>query len=167
MNPQRNSKRGSAAVEAVFVLLPFLAMFFAMMDYGMAIFLKNTMQFAVRQGVRYAVTSQTAAGLGQDASIKSVVNQYSMGFLNYVAPSGIGRPCSGTGCISIDYYTPNTLTLVAGVGSNVGGNIVQVSANNLSWAWMAPLLRSTAPLQFSVTSADVMEASPNGIPPNR
>jgi hypothetical protein len=90
-----------------------------------------------------------------------------MGFLNYVAPAGAGRPCSGTGCIAINYYTPNTLTLVTGAGSNVGGNIVEVTATNLSWAWMVPLLRSTTPLTFSVTSADVMEASPNGIPPAR
>jgi len=164
---RRKAESGAVMLEAAVVLVPFFALFFAMIDYGMAIFLKNTMQFAVRQGARYAVTSQTAAGLGHDASIKAVVNQYSMGFLNYVAPAGAGRPCSGTGCITINYYTPNTLTLVTGAGSNVGGNIVEVTASNLSWAWMVPLLRSTTPLTFSVTSADVMEASPNGIPPAR
>jgi Flp pilus assembly protein TadG len=148
-------------------MVPYFAIFFALFDFGVAIFLKNTMQFAVRQGVRYAVTSQTATGLGHDASIKAVVNQYSMGFLNYVAPSGSGRPCAGTGCISIDYFTPETLSPVVGTGSNVGGNVVQVTAHNLTWAWMVPLLRSSAPMNFSVSSADVMEASPNGIPPTQ
>ena len=35
-----------------------------------------------------------------------------------------------------------------------------VSANGLSWAWMVPLLRSSAPLEFAVSSADIMEATP-------
>jgi hypothetical protein len=30
----------------------------------------------------------------------------------------------------------------------------------LRWAWMVPLLRSAAPLTFSVSSADIMEATP-------
>jgi Flp pilus assembly protein TadG len=162
---------GHTMMEATFIMLPFLAMFFALFDFGLAIFLKNTMQFAVRQGVRYAITSQIqmdqfGSPLGHDASIKNVVKQYSMGFLNYVAPTGASRPCSGLGCISIKYYNPTTLTEVTGVGSNAGGNVIQVSANNLTYAWMVPLLRSATPLQFSVSSADVMEASPSaGIPP--
>jgi len=45
-------------------------------------------------------------------------------------------------------------------GQYIGGNIVVVSASGLSWAWMVPLLRSAAPLQFSVSSADIMEATP-------
>jgi Flp pilus assembly protein TadG len=157
-------------MEATFIILPFMAIFFAMFDFGMAIFLKNTMQFAVRQGVRYAVTSQrqTVGGstLGHDQSIKNIVNQYSFGFLNYVAPTGTGRPCAGQGCISIKYYNPSTLLEVTGVGSNAGGNVVEVSANNLTWAWMVPLLRSATPLSFTVSSADVMEPSPaTGVPP--
>jgi Flp pilus assembly protein TadG len=159
-------------MEASVVLVPFLAIFFAMFDFGMAIFLKNTMQFAVRQGVRFAVTSQlhldgASNPLGHDQSIKDVVGQYSMGFMNYLAPTGMGRPCSGTGCITIKYFNPATLTEVTGTGSNAGGNIVQVSAENLTWAWMVPLLRSATPLQFSVSSADIMEASPGGTIPAR
>jgi Flp pilus assembly protein TadG len=169
-NPRRRRESGHTMMEASFILVPFLAMFFAMYDFGMAIFLKNTMQFAVRQGVRYAVTSQvqTVSGspLGQDASIKNIVSQNSFGFLNYVAPTGTGRPCSGQGCIYIRYYNPNTLVEVTGTNSNAGGNVVQVSAENLTWAWMVPLMRSSTPLSFSVASADVMEPSPSGgIPP--
>ena len=74
----------------------------------MALFLKNTMQFAVRQGVRYAVTSQTSTdsqgnALGQDASIKQVVDKFSFGFLNYLAPAS-DPTCQGEGCITINYY---------------------------------------------------------------
>jgi hypothetical protein len=37
----------------------------------------------------------------------------------------------------------------------------------LSWAWMVPLLRSTTPLQFAVSSADIMEATPVAGAPTR
>ena len=69
-------------MEAGLVLTPFLAIFFALMDFTMAIFIKNTMQYAVRQGVRYAVTSQVQSGYGQDASIKNVISSGAMGYLN-------------------------------------------------------------------------------------
>ena len=154
------------------VLVPFLALFFAIFDFSMSMFLKNTMQFAVRQGVRYAVTSRvvlnaTNTSIGHDASIRQIVRTNSMGFLDYLAPSGFGRPCSGDACITIRYYDPSTLLEVTSPTANTGGNIVKVSAENLSWAWMVPLLRSASPLNFSVSSADMMEASPNGIPPAR
>jgi Flp pilus assembly protein TadG len=169
---RRRSQSGASLVEAAVILLPFFAIFFALFDFGMALFLKNTMQFAVRQGVRYAITSQTQNGLGQDASIDNVVNTYSFGFLSYLAPGSPQTTCAGTACISINYYhqdlstTPSTLILVAGAGSNAAGNVVQVSASGLSYSWMIPLLRSSTPMTFSVSSADIMEAQPNG-PPTR
>ena len=157
---QDRSRRGSELVECALATLPLLAFLWGILDVSVAIFVKNTMMFAVRQGVRYAVTSQTMQGLGQDASIKSVVNKYSLGLLNALSPNGTNQ-------ITITYYNPVTLEPVTGVGSNAGGNIVVVSATGLTWAWMIPLLRSTAPLQFSVASADVMEASPIAGPPPR
>jgi hypothetical protein len=142
-------------LEGALVIVPLMAILFGVLDLSIAIFVKNTVQFAVCQGVRYAVTSQTMAGLGQDASIKSVVQGYTMGFLDSLSPDHIGK-----NRISITYYDPLALTPVVGVNSNIGGNIVVVEASGLSWAWMAPLLRSAAPLQYAVSSADIMEATP-------
>jgi len=149
-------------VEAVFATLPVLALLFAILDISFAIFIRNTVQFAVRQGVRYAVTSQTMNGLGQDDSIRTVVKSYTLGFLDALSPIH-----NGMSLIAITYYNPVSLTAVTGAGSNVGGNIVVVSATGLSWAWMVPLLRSARPLQFSVSSADIMEATPLAGPPAR
>jgi Flp pilus assembly protein TadG len=132
-----------------------MALLFGLLDIAFAIFVRNTLEFAVRQGVRYAVTSQTITGQGHDNSIKTVVDKYAMGLLNKVSPGG-----NGISRISIDYYNPVSLAHLTGAGSNVGGNIVVVSATGLSWAWMVPLLRSAAPLQFSASSADIMEATP-------
>ena len=148
-------RRGSVLVEGALVILPLFAVLFAVLDLSIAVFVKNTVQFAVCQGVRYAITSQTMAGKGQDDSIKAVVEGYTLGFLDSLSPDHIGKSR-----LSITYYDPLALSAVAGVGSNIGGNIVVVSANGRSWAWMVPLLRSATPLQYSVSSADIMEATP-------
>lgn len=153
------SRRGNAILESALVILPMLAVFLAIIDFSIAVFMRNTVQFAVRQGCRYAVTSQTGSGgRGHDDSIKDVVQQYSMGFLSGTA---------GRNKINIEYYNPRTLANVTGVGSNAGGNIVEVSVQGLSWAWMAPVWRSATALTISAASSDVMEASPSGIIPPR
>ena len=146
-------------VEGALVTLPLLALLWGILDVSFAIFIKNTASWAVRQGVRYAVTSQTMPGLGHDDSIKTTVRLYSVGLLDALSPDH-----NGMNRVQIQYYDPVSLALVTGPGSNAGGNIVVVSATGLSWAWMVPLLRSKTPLQFSVASADVMEASPLGGP---
>ena len=156
------ARRGSVLVESALSTLPMLALLWGIFDIGFAIFVKNTMNFAVRQGVRYAITSQTMPGLGHDASIKTRVKECSLGLADALSPNH-----DAMSAISITYYDPITLAVVTGAGSNAGGNIVVVSADNLSWAWMVPLLRDKTPLQFSVASADIMEGSPVGGPPAR
>ena len=160
VNPSR--RRGSALLEGPLALLPMLAILFAVLDLSIALFVKNMAQFAVCQGVRYAITSQTMAGLGQDASIKAVVKEYTLGFLDCLSPDHIGG-----NRIAITYYDPVSLAVVTGVGSNTGGNIVVVSATGLSWTWMMPLLNNSAPLAFSVSSAAIMEATPIAGAPSR
>jgi Flp pilus assembly protein TadG len=159
---RKRRRRGSALVEAALATLPLMAFLFGTFDVAFAIFVKNTLNFAVRQGVRYAVTSQTMSGLGQDASIKTTVINSTVGLLNSMSPGN-----NGMNQITITYFDPVTLNPVTGVGSNNGGNVVLVSASGLSWAWMFPLWRNSAALQFSAASADVMEASPLGGPPAR
>lgn len=149
-------------VESVLAVMPMLALLFGMLDFAFAIFIKNTMSFAVRQGVRYAVTSRTISGMGQDNSIKTVVNTYSLGLADTLSSDH-----NSMNRIAIRYYDPVSLDEVTGTGSNAGGNIVVVAATWLSWAWMVPVLRDAAPLQFGVASADIMEASPVSGPPAR
>lgn len=151
-------QRGSAMVEGALALPPLLMLLFATIDFSIAILVKNTVQSAVREGVRYAVTGQTMGGLGQDESIRTVVEQNSLGFLN---------SSNADSLIAINYYNPNTLAPVSGVGSNAPGNIVQVQVSGLSWAWMVPYARSSAPLQISAISMDIVEPNATGIPPPR
>lgn len=169
-------------VESSLVLLPLLAVFMGIIDFSMAIFLKATFQNAVREGVRYAITYQTQGALGQDQSIKNVVQNNSMGFL------------SDTSSIQVNYYTVCNASMVSagsctnaqlgtivGTGSNSPGNIVEVSVNNYGWTWLAPLngrmdssdpghgLRSTSPLSITAIASDIMGGLPVGstAPPGR
>ena len=154
------TQKGSAIVEGALVLLPMMALFFAMIDFPFAIFIQNTIRESVREGVRFAITQQTGAG-GQDAAIKAVVESYSLGF---ISDAGIA---SGANTFSITYYNGSTLANAGtGVGSNGQGNICVVSAS-VQHSWMAPVWRSTGILTFSASSSDVMEAPPLGVLPSR
>ena len=143
-------------VELALVLLPLLAIIFAIIDFSLAVFLKSTFRHAAREGARYAVTGRTSAGMGQDASIRGVVQKNAMGFLNGT---------SGAAKIYIRYYNPGTLVETQ---SNAGGNIVEVSIEGYTWNWIAPVMRSaTPPMTVLARSSDRMENTPGGISPPR
>jgi Flp pilus assembly protein TadG len=154
--PRGRRRTGSAALEGAFVFLPLIAILFALMDFSVAIFVKNVLLHAVREGTRYAVTQQTGA-TGQDAAIKAVVQTNAMGFLNGAA---------GLAYISVTYYNANTGLVAVGANSNSGGNICVVSVTAFPWSYFAPVWRSAA-MSFSATSSDAMEAPPNGVLPSR
>jgi Flp pilus assembly protein TadG len=144
---------GSQVVEFSLVVIPLLGMIFLIVDLTWMLFARATMQFAVREGVRYAVTGQTITGQGQDASIESVVAADSFGFFT-------------TANVSIQYLT-SVNGVMTPTQSNAGGNVVQVTVSNVSVNPIAPFLHSSSPIVMNATSSDVVEPSPNGIPPAR
>lgn len=133
----------------MFAILLFMA------DVCVTVFVRGVLQHAVREGVRYAVTSQTMTGMGQDDSIKTVVQQQAMGLL---------AGDTGANEIHIRYYTPGSLTETT---SNAGGNIVEVSVEDFSWFWNITLMRSPRTFVMLARASDRMEPSPGGIPPAR
>jgi len=154
---------GETLIEATLVLLFLFALIFLLLDLSWAVFAKVTLQHAVRAGVRYAVTSQTSSdgngnALGQVDSIKQVVATQSMGFLT----SG-----NVDSMVTVTFFSVNGggPTAVSGSGSNASGNLVVVSVNNYQVSPFGPLLRSTAPVSFSVSAGDLIEPSPAGTPP--
>jgi Flp pilus assembly protein TadG len=158
----RNRHRsGNTMIELALTFLPTFALLFAFIDFGLALFAWTSLQNAVREGCRYAITYQSGAG-GQDAAIKAVVQQYSMGFVSATA-----TPAQ----IVVNYYAPSAPnTVLTGVGSNAPGNIVEVKVQNYSWTWIAPLsgsfvnpTRDTTPLAINVSSFDVMGGFPSGV----
>lgn len=137
---------GSSIVETALIFLPFLAVILGITDISLALYIRQTMQHAVREGVRYAITYQvTAPGDCQIPSIKRVVKLHSMGFLNdqQVADH-----------VTVKFYAPDT-----GLesGENRPGQLVEVSIENYEWKWIAPLWRNANPLKVTVRSSDRME----------
>ena len=155
-------RSGNAILETVFTILPTFALIFAFVDFGLLLFRWATLQEAVREGCRYAITFQTATGSGQDASIEAVVQQYAMGLV---------KTTDSPQHIFVNYYSVSNLNTPIVSGGNVPGNIVQVSVQNISWAWLAPIsgsfgsnaFRSTTPIALAVYSSDILGGYPAGV----
>src|SRR5580698_11042505 len=81
---RRSRESGSQVLEATLVIVPLLLMTFLMLDLSMVIFLRTTMQEAVREGTRYAITGQNTTGPCQDDSIKTVVKAHAAGYLGSI-----------------------------------------------------------------------------------
>src|SRR5580658_5678195 len=96
---RRRRSGGNAIVEAVFTLLPTFAIIFAFVDFGLMIFRWSTLQNAVREGSRYAVTFQTMSGDGQDVSIETTVQNFALGFV---------KTTDSPQSIFVKYYDPTT-----------------------------------------------------------
>ncbi len=151
----RRAQRGAEVIEFGFICLPMLALVLLNVDIGWAILVRSTLQHAVREGVRYAVTSQTYTGLGQKASVQKVVQDNALGLLAQTPD-----------LIKVRFYLPDTFQDVSSVpGGNAGGHLVEVSIEGYPLPPLAPLMRSSDPLIFTARSADRMESSPAGGPP--
>jgi len=161
---RHRKSHGNVILESVFTLLPTFAFIFAFTDFGLMMFRWSTLQNSLREATRYAVTFQTQAGQGQDASIQRVVQQYALGFV---------KTTDSPQHIFVDYYAPTALTVPIASGGNVPGNLVEVSVQNLSFGWLAPLsgsyggnvpfFRSTTPITFNLHSADILGGYPVGV----
>jgi len=149
--------------EWAFVLLPTMALLSAFTDLSIALFSWSTLQNAVREGCRYAITYQTnvAPGQGQDANIKAVVQKNSMGLV-----SASGSPAM----IFVNYFVQNPATgAITPTASNTPGNIVEISVQGYPLSWLVPIsgslanpLRAQSPTSISVYSSDVMGGYPAG-----
>jgi Flp pilus assembly protein TadG len=147
---RRRRQRGNTLLELSLVLLPVFALMMALVDFSLAIFLRSTFTHAAREGARFGITYRTINGLSHSESIKRVVQEQAMGFLN-------GQ--RGLDTIQIKWYlgvTPFT-EVTAGPGRNADGNIVEVSIRNYTWSWLAPVWRPGTPLRMTITSADRLE----------
>jgi Flp pilus assembly protein TadG len=50
------SRRGQVLVESALVLMPLLFLIFGILDSGMALWVRATIEHAAREGCRYAIT---------------------------------------------------------------------------------------------------------------
>ncbi len=161
---RKRRSSGNVIVESVFTMLPTFALILAFVDFSLMLFRRSTLQNAVREGCRYAVTFQTSPGLGQDASIEKVVQKYAMNFV---------KTTDSPQHIFVNYYTTTNLNTAIATGGNIPGNVVEVSVQNISYAWLAPLsgsfgagipfFRDSTPLSIAVYSSDILGGLPAGV----
>ncbi len=157
---RRRGRRGNQIMEMSLMLVPLFGLLFGIIDFAFAVFVRSTMEHAVREGARYAVTWNVKAGLCQEASIKQVVSGASLGLL-----SG-----ANAAKIKVRFYNPEA-DLVTGEfaeitsGGNSPGNIVEVSVENYLHNWMVPLYWGKDPLKIQVRSADRLEGLAAGTSP--
>jgi Flp pilus assembly protein TadG len=160
---RRRRERGNVYAETALVVIPFFALLLGILDFGMAIFIRTTIQDSVAAGIRYAITFQNMTGFGMDDSIRLTTQSAALGFL--------GGSTTPNAAISVNYYNPtNGLnTPVIGATGNQPGNVVEVSAN-YTWNWFSNLSgtwtpRSTTPLSIVVYSSDRLGSLPPGQSP--
>jgi Flp pilus assembly protein TadG len=162
---------GNAAVEGVLVLLPTMALLMSFIDFGLMFYRWSTLQNAVREGARYAITFDTdddpnnapQAGQSQSAAIKRRVERYAM---------GVVKTTDSPATIFVNFYTQ-----AGGAGTNIPGNVVEVSVVSPGFRWIAPLSgtlprSTTSPdrgvyasgtMAFRVFSSDILGGYPAGV----
>ncbi|HWR59078.1 MAG TPA: TadE/TadG family type IV pilus assembly protein [Thermodesulfovibrionales bacterium] len=74
------NRKGQATLEFALVAILLLGLLFLIMDSGVMFFVNLTMQYAVRDGARYAITGRTAAGQpNQRAAVIQQIRTKSIG----------------------------------------------------------------------------------------
>ena len=144
-----SSKRGSELVEGMLMLLPFLALFFLIIDTSWCLFIKATLQYAAQQGAIFAAADTTN---GLVSLTQSAVSSQS---LNIVQASGV----------TVQFFTPtsnmssSSAMTSSTAGANATGNIVEVVID-YNFQPLAPLFRSGASIPLTASAAAVITASP-------
>jgi len=155
------------------VLLPMLGFLFLILDISWAVYSRSTLQYAVAQGVRYAVTSQTTGTMGLRASIQTVVQDNAFGRLRTTAGAATG--VNGWNGIYVDYYLVNSDGSLTSEDGATGTSwttaaaelpLVEVSVQGLSSKTFMPTIKlpglgpALSPIVMGAVAWDRMEAPP-------
>jgi Flp pilus assembly protein TadG len=162
-----NRRKGAEMLEFTLTFLPMIIMVFVLLDVAWSIFVKSTMQYAVRAGVRKGITitgtQATAAGTCVTEIVKATVQANSLGFL---------KGSSGLAKIKVNYLqppAPGSTAAATDVSGQTNGNqplnIMQVSVQSYSLKALVPRIFGwkqavdNAPTIISAASADLIEPS--------
>lgn len=156
---RRRRSGGQAIIESALTLVPLLTMIFGLTDFGLMIFRWTTLQNAVREGTRYAVTFQTDSSGHQDTSIEDQVQTFAFGLVN----TG-----DSPQTIFVTYYNPTTFAKITSNG-NQPGNVVQVSVQGVKFSWLSVLngtwwsTSGNKSLTLNVYASDILGGYPVGV----
>ncbi len=135
-------EQGTELVEFALVLIPLFSLVFLIMCIAWVIFAKATLQHAVREGCRFAVTGQQIPDIQQR-----------------VISNAIGVPKLSTAQIQVQYYAQSNLTTpLTGNSANAGGNLVEVSVSGVVINPLVPAWPGLTAVTLSAAASDIMEA---------
>jgi Flp pilus assembly protein TadG len=169
---RKKKQKGSELLEFTLVLLPMLGFLFLILNIAWAVYTRSTLQYAVAQGVRWAVTSQTIGSMGLRASVQTIVQQSAFGKLRTTAGAATG--VNGWNNIYVDWYLVGSDGSLTNVDSVTGGDgmtssgqlpLVEVSVQNVSTRNLMPDIRlpglgTLTPLVMGAVAWDRMESPP-------
>lgn len=150
----RSVRRGQAMIEFTLCFLLFMAVVFGFSQIAMAVWMKSTLHFAVREGVRFAITGRTLGSDGHDDSIKEVIRRRAGGVLSEEQADDL---------ITIQYYDPSGVA----TASNSGGNTVVLTVNNYPVPMLTGSALSWAGEAITVSAKAVGRQEPYPNPPAR
>jgi Flp pilus assembly protein TadG len=169
---RKQRRHGSELIEFSLVLLPFLAFMTLIVNLGWVVFVQSTLQNAVAQGGRYAITSQTLSGMNLRASVQSYVQQNSCGMLRTTSgnPTGV----NGWNYINVDWYAVNSDGSLTNLDGQTGDTwktsalnlpLVEVSVKNVPGMFVMQFVRipgmgTLSPIPVTAVSWDRMGAPP-------
>ncbi len=159
-------------LEFTLTFLPYIAMTFVLLDVSWAVFVKATLEYAVRAAVRQGITitgtEATAAGSTLTAMVKSIVQQKSLNIL---------KGTTGLSYIKVHYFQPpaaGSIGPATDVSTQANGNtppnIMQVSVEGYPLPALLPRIYSwhqapdTSATSIGAVAADNIEPS-NDVPP--
>ena len=158
--------KGAELLEFTFAILPLFMMMFVTLDAAWGMYVKSTLLFAVRVGVRQGITitgaQATAAGKDLTSMVKDTVQANAMGLL---------AGSAGRAKIKVNYFQPPDpgstampVDVSTSAGGNAPGNIMQVSIQGYSLGPLVPRFFGWKTLDVSSTSigaaaADLIEPS--------
>lgn len=162
---KRKLEKGVAAVEFALLAPLFFLMLFAIIDLGTMFWVNLTMQYAVREGARYAITGQdnldpNSAAQQRYAAVIQEIRNNSMGLYDAVAPvitiTNYGSDGSSN---SSQTYNPNapSPTIFGGPG-----DIIVLQLSNCTWSNLTVLkpFFTGGQYQFNVAATMRNEAFP-------
>ncbi len=146
-------KKGTSTVEFTFIILLVLAAIFLIVDLGLMLYVNLTMQHAVREGARYAITGQdNLSPAGRRAAVIQRIKNSSIGLCDrHPCTPVFYRLDSGNALIEIPFDASDPKS------RDVGDPLeVIIISLDYSWPLITPMVRpffSDGSFSFTVRSA--------------
>ncbi|HBG04366.1 MAG: hypothetical protein A2075_18135 [Geobacteraceae bacterium GWC2_58_44] len=156
------NKKGQTTVEFALVALLLFAMLFALIDMAVMFYVNLTMQSAVREGARYAITGQGGESAGRRTALINKIKERSNGLYDKNAnPQGKEPKVSVLTPADVGSYSNYTGRPVGDTGKP--DEIIIVSLN-YAWPLLTPILRPFFPGNtYTFTVRATMKNEPWGL----